>query len=76
MTINTKRVMGMKFFTVTEFKARATAIIREIEDTRKEVVITKRGKPVVLVRPISEDEFLLKPKPKERGKHGKAKRHV
>ena len=55
----------MKFYTVTEFKAKCTAIVRAIEDTGKGVIITKNGKPVVYVQPVSEDEFLLKPK--ERG---------
>ena len=64
----------MKFYTVTEFKAKCTAIVQAIEDTGKGVIITKNGKPVVYVRPVSEDEFLLKTK--ERGKHGKKKRRV
>ena len=65
----------MKFLNVTEFKARATAIVREIENSGEEVIVTKNGKPVVLVRPVREDEFLLKPEPEiERKKHGKTKR--
>jgi len=60
---------------VTEFKAKATAIIKDIDKTGKGVVVTKNGRPVVYVRPVSEDEFLLKPE-KERGKHGKSKRRV
>ena len=50
----------MRFITVTELRADATRIIREIETTGEEVVITKNGKPVVLIRPISEGEFELK----------------
>ncbi len=50
----------MRFITVTELRANAPRIIKEIKSTREEVVITKNGKPVVLIRPISEGEFELK----------------
>ena len=40
----------MKFITVTELRLRATEVVREIEETREEVVVTKKGKPVVLMR--------------------------
>jgi prevent-host-death family protein len=63
----------MKFFTVTEFKARATGIISEIEKSQEEVVITKNGKPTVLVRIIEEGEFQLIPK-KKGNKRGRKQR--
>ena len=59
----------MRFVTVTELRLKATEIVREIEATGEEVVITKNGKPVVLIRTISEGEFELK-----EVKHGKGKR--
>lgn len=49
----------MKFITVTELKQRATQIVAEIETTREEVIITKNGKPVVLIRPVEAKEFKL-----------------
>jgi prevent-host-death family protein len=54
----------MKFYTVTEFKAKATGIISEIERTQEEIIVTKNGKPTVLVRLIDEGEFQLAPKKK------------
>ena len=50
----------MKFITVTELKQRATQIVSEIEKTREEVIVTKNGKPVVVMKLISESEFTLR----------------
>ena len=64
----------MKFITVTELKLKATQVVSEIERSKEEVVVTKNGKPVVLIRLISDKEFLLKKekqKAKEVKKHGK-----
>ena len=64
----------MKFVTVSELKLRATQIVSEIETTREEVIVTKNGKPVVLIRPVEETEFELKKTSMKRGKpHGKGK---
>ncbi len=54
----------MKFLTVTELRLKATEIIREIEQTGEEIVITKKGKPVVLMQFITDEIFSIK-KPKE-----------
>ena len=66
----------MKFITVSELKQRATQIVTEIEDTREEVVITKNGKPVVLIQFITDEAFGLTEqfKRKEGKKYGK--RHL
>jgi len=50
----------MKFLTVTELRLKATEIIREIEQSGDEVVITKKGKPVVLMQFITDKIFSLK----------------
>jgi prevent-host-death family protein len=42
-----------------EFKAKCLGLLDEVEKTRKEIVITKRGRPVARVVPIEEE----KPKP-------------
>ncbi|NIO16196.1 MAG: hypothetical protein GTN70_04230 [Deltaproteobacteria bacterium] len=55
----------MRFKTVTELRLKATRIVQEIEVTGEEVVITKKGKPVVLMRRVGEEEFALKTKGKE-----------
>ena len=64
----------MKFITVSELRLRATEIVREIEETREEVIVTKRGKPVVLIKFITDEAFSLKEKENEKGKEGE-KRH-
>jgi antitoxin (DNA-binding transcriptional repressor) of toxin-antitoxin stability system len=63
----------MKFITVTELKQRATQVVSEIESTKEEVVITKNGKPVVLMQFITDEVFNLKEKVKRKEvkKHGK-----
>ena len=63
----------MRFLTVTELKQRATQIISEIESTKEEVVITKKGKPVVLIQLVSNGNFALKEEKIREGakKHGK-----
>ncbi len=55
----------MKFLTVTELRLKATEIIREIEQTGDDVVVTKKGKPVVLMQRVTDEVFTLK-KPKEK----------
>ena len=47
----------MKFITVSELRAHATSIIAEIEEAQEEVVVTRHGKPVALIRPVAEEEF-------------------
>ena len=56
----------MKFITVTELKNKATQIVTEIESTRGKVVVTKNGKPVVLIQHITEDIFRLKERDKRK----------
>ena len=56
----------MKFITVTELKNKATQIVTDIESTRGEVVVTKNGKPVVLIQHITEDIFRLKERDKRK----------
>ena len=62
----------MKFITVSELRLRATQVISEIENTREEVIVTKNGKPIVLMRFVLDEEFRLKEreKGKEVKKHG------
>jgi len=61
----------MKFITVTELKQRATQVVSEIESTKEEVVITKNGKPVVLMQFITDEVFNLK----EKAKRGEVKKY-
>lgn len=59
----------MKFITVSELRLKATEIIREIANTREEVIVTKNGKPLVLMKYITDKAFSLKEneKGKEKG---------
>ena len=43
----------MKEVTISEFKARCFALIREVEKTGKPLRITRRGKPLAEVIPVS-----------------------
>jgi hypothetical protein len=57
----------MKFITITELRLKATEIVREIEDAKEDVIVTKKGKPVVLMQFITDEVFSLKGKEKEKG---------
>lgn len=50
----------MKFITVSELRLKATQIVKEVGETREEVVVTKNGKPIVLMRFIDDTVFELK----------------
>ena len=50
----------MRFITVSELRLRATEVVREIEETREEVIVTKKGKPVVLMQFITDKAFSLR----------------
>ncbi len=66
IVVNYGRGKWMKFITVTELRLKATEVVRKIVDSGEEVVITKNGKPVVLMQSINEDAFLLR---KDKGKN-------
>ena len=61
----------MKFITVSELKQKATQVVAEIETTRKEVVVTKNGKPVVLMQFVADEAFSLNETVKEVKNSGK-----
>ena len=41
----------MKTLTITEFKAKCIALLKEVERTQKPLVVTLRGKPIARVSP-------------------------
>jgi len=57
-------VSDLRFITVSELRAHATAIVAEVKKKRVDVTVTKNGKPVVLIRAVEEREFVLKSRPK------------
>lgn len=52
-------MVNLKFVTVSELRQRATQIVAEIEKTGKQVIITKNGKPVVMIQRVREEELSL-----------------
>lgn len=66
----------MKFITVSELRLRATEVVREIEETREEVIVTKKGKPVVLMQLVTNQAFSLKEKEKGKEVEKYGKRHL
>ncbi len=50
----------MKFLTVTELKVTATEIIRKILENREGVIVIRNGHPVVIIKPVNEEDFTLK----------------
>ena len=65
----------MKFMTVSELRNKATQIVTEIEKNREEVIVTKNGKPVVLMRFITDEVFSLKEDEKEMEKKKRKELH-
>jgi antitoxin (DNA-binding transcriptional repressor) of toxin-antitoxin stability system len=64
----------MRFVTVTELKQRATQIVSQIQASGEEMVITKNGKPVVLMRNVDEKEIVLMASMESRQEHGVSNR--
>ena len=48
--------MFMKTMAVSEFKAHALQVLGDVDLTHEPVLITKRGKPLAKVIPISHEE--------------------
>ena len=46
----------MKTVIISDFKARCTAIIDEVNRSKDSVVITRRGKPVAVLEPYGREE--------------------
>jgi prevent-host-death family protein len=55
----------LKILTVTELQRQLLEVVREIEKTGKEVVISRNGKPVVIMQRVTEQDLSFdKPKKK------------
>ena len=44
----------MKTIIISEFKARCIAVINEVNQTHSAVIITRRGKPVARLEPVTD----------------------
>ena len=51
LTISPDQFQPMKEVLVSEFKARCVGLLNEVHDTKKELLVTKRGRPLELVVP-------------------------
>jgi len=60
----------MRFITVSELRGNATRIVHEVEETGEEVIVTRNGRPVALIRKVEQDEFTLKGGRAEGGSNG------
>ena len=56
----------LKTIPAGEFKARCLALLDEVAETGKQLVVTKRGKPVARVVPVAEPPGLLHSVKKEK----------
>ena len=65
----------MKFITVSKLRNKATQVVTEIEKNREEVIVTKNGKPVVLMRFITDEVFSLKEDEKEKKTKKRKEKH-
>ncbi len=65
----------MKFITVSKLRNKATQVVTEIEKNREEVIVTKNGKPVVLMRFITDEVFSLKEDEKEMERKKRKEKH-
>ena len=52
MSTDGPTVTGERTMSATEFRARCYRLLDEVAETGREIVITKRGKPVAQLRPI------------------------
>jgi prevent-host-death family protein len=55
MTMVATKVFPMKKMAAGTFKAHCLAVMDEVQAKRETVVITKRGKPVAKLVPVTED---------------------
>ena len=61
--------MTTRTMQISKFKARCIETLREIDRTRKSVLVTLRGKPIAIVEPIEAEKVLG-------GLRGECKIHV
>lgn len=50
----------MHFYTIAQFKAKASQIVREVKQTGEDVLITVHGGPMAFLSPASEEDIQLR----------------
>lgn len=58
----------MRFYTIAQFKANASQIVREVNRTGEDALITVHGGPMVVVCPANEDDINLTRSPRVRAR--------
>ena len=48
-----------KTMSVADFRNHVTEVVREVEETKEPVIITRRGTPAVEIRPVQVDAAAL-----------------
>ena len=66
MMKTTRRFVVMTLVAISELKAHCLRLVDEVARRRREIVITKRGKPIARVVPLDDippDDALTRPDP-------------
>lgn len=58
----------MHFYTIAQFKAKASQIVREVKRTGEDALITVHGGPMVVLSPANEDDIQLSRSPRLRAR--------
>ena len=46
----------MKAVLVSEFKARCVGLLNDVHDTKEELLVTKRGRPLAIILPAADSD--------------------
>ena len=58
----------MHFYSIAQFKAKASRIVREVKQTGQDVLITVNGGPMVFLSPANEEDIHLSRSPQVRAR--------
>lgn len=58
----------MHFYSIAQFKAKASKIVREVKQTGEDALITVNGGPMVFLSPASEEDIQLSQSPRVRAR--------
>lgn len=58
----------MHFYSIAQFKAKASQIVREVKQSGQDVLITVNGGPMVFLSPANEEDIHLSQSPQVRAR--------
>lgn len=58
----------MHFYSIAQFKAKASQIVREVKQTGQDVLITVNGGPMVFLSPANEEDIHMARSPRVRSR--------